>query len=793
MRPKNARWPSTRRRTEPLLPLLCLVALAGPAQAQDPRIPGGGDPAPADTARDEILFLETFLNQQRHPDLVPFRRRDGLFIVSAADLRKLGFALGDDAGTGIVLNALPGVSLRYDGPMQRLWIDAPLSLLSLPMTRIGPGQVEAAVSRSSPGLVFDYDLYASHSRGGGQASLASRVRAFGPGRGVFENSMMNRAIRDHGGTWRMDSVRLDTSVRWSFPGSAVSLVAGDAYTGFLDWTRPVRFGGLQVGRNFALQPYRVTSPLPAFLGEAVVPSTVELYVNGVRQAAQEVPVGPFELTTVPGITGTGMAHIVVTDAFGRVRTLDFPFYSTSRLLARGLGDWSVSVGRVREDYGLRSFSYAHGTVASASLRYGMSDRFTAEAHAETGDGLAMAGAGGAWLAGRAGVVSGAYARSRLDAARGSQSAFSYDWTGGPFHVSFERRRTHGDFRDIASLNGPQPPRASDRFLFGWATGALGSFSLSHVRLEQAGPDGTRSRFAGLFWMRRFRGWSMHASWNRDLEGGADSLYLGAMVPLGDSRHLSASWQRNGERDGFVLDAVRPLPGDGGHGWRAQLRGGALSGGLLEGSWMDERGRLVIGAADQGGGSRGYAQLDGSVVLMGGHLFPGRKIHDAFAVVSTGGVPGVPVKLENRPIGRSGASSMLLVTGLNSWQRNRIAIDPMDLPADLRVDRTEQLVTPADRSGVLVRFAITPVRAAVVVLHDAAGRPLPPGSRVLATGTEEATFVGYDGEAYLEGLEARATLRALTPDGACTAAIDYPDHAAGTIPRIGPVACLPEDR
>lgn len=93
--------------------------------------------------------------------------------------------------------------------------------------------------------------------------------------------------------------------------------------------------------------------------------------------------------------------------------------------------------------------------------------------------------------------------------------------------------------------------------------------------------------------------------------------------------------------------------------------------------------------------------------MGGGLFAAREINNGFAVVSTDGVPDVPVKLQNNLIGRSDDRGLLLVTPLNSYQKNLISIDPMDLPANMRIARVEANATPADRSGALVSFGITP--------------------------------------------------------------------------------------
>src|SRR5690606_10279234 len=115
----------------------------------------------------------------------------------------------------------------------------------------------------------------------------------------------------------------------------------------------------------------------------------------------------------------------------------------------------------------------------------------------------------------------------------------------------------------------------------------------------------------------------------------------------------ASWQRNGNRDNGIVDVSRPVPGDGGHGWRLQARtGDDGSGGLAETTVINDVGRFGVGVASFGGDSHGYASASGGLVLMGG-VFASRNIGDAFAVVSTDGVAGVPVKLENRLIGHTG--------------------------------------------------------------------------------------------------------------------------------------------
>lgn len=775
---------------------LLLASLPGHAAEPPPLPPDAAGAAQTAAAAPMALYLEVSLNQTGYGAPQPFHLRDGRLYASVATLRAIGFALrGRDDGEILAPERLPGVNLRYDPAQQRVAIDAPLALLDLRLNRLNAPEAELPVATASPGLLLNYDLYASRERRSDNATAFVEARAFGLGRGVFSQTGVVRLYREDGAPRRTDSIRLDTSWRWSRPESMFAVSVGDVVSGQLDWTRPLRLGGVRFGRDFGLQPYRITTPLPTLLGEVAVPSAVDLYVNGIRQYSGEVAPGPFQLTTVPGISGAGNAQLVVTDAFGRTRSLDFPFYAAPQLLARGLSDWSVSLGLAREAYALRSFDYGDRPLLSADLRYGLRDRLTVQAHGEGGDGVVNAGAGAAWLLGQAGVFSASLSHGR-DGGEGSgwQYTAGYNWSNGRFNFAADTQRTRGDYRDLASRYGLGAPRVSERAVIGWSDARIGSLGLNYVRLIHRGE--APARYAGATWSRNLgRRASLSLAYNQNLERSADrSVYLGFNLslqadPSRPGTQLSVSAQRAGGLDQGALELSRPVPGDGGFGWRLQARGGdGEEGGLAEAAWLTGVGRFQLGYARQGARDYGYASGNGALVWMGGHGFAARSVSDAFAVVSTG-VPDVPVLLENRPFGRTDSDGMLLVTPLNAWQRNRIGIDPMELPADTRLDRVETQATPRDRSGTVVRFSIETIRAAVLILHDDAGAPLPPGSAVSA-GNGEQAVVGYDGETYLQQLQPRNELRVRAGAGPCVVRFDYPADASG-IARLGPLTCVRE--
>ncbi|WP_161795373.1 fimbria/pilus outer membrane usher protein [Xanthomonas sp. MUS 060] len=746
MPPLLSRFHWMQRLLELLLALLACAAIIDVAMAQP------SNPAPAQ----ETLYLEVTVNQTRKPGLFQFQRDGTQLRTSPATLRQLGLRVdaSDNAAT-LSLSDLEGVRFRYDAGLQQLTIDAPVALLDAPVTHIdAQGNTPALPTTSSPGALLNYDLYASHQGDTSNLTASGEIRAFGLGNGVLgggllRQSFVGRLTHDPLQDWRSQAIRLDTQWQWSLPDRMTSVVVGDTLGSSTNWSRTLRLGGLRVGSDFGLQPYRVTSPLPEFLGEVTVPSSMDLYVNGIRQYGAQLPAGRFQLSAAPGVDGAGNAQVVITDAYGQTRSISFPFYATQQLLATGLNDWSVALGRVRQGYGSSNFAYASDTVGSASWRRGLNPHLTAETHAEAGAGVRNAGAGVIWLLPWTGVVAASLAHGSDATSDGLQYTLSYHWNNGHFNVGVDTQRAQRGYRDVASEYGAPPARISDRALLGTSWIPLGNVSLSYVRL--AYPGSSQARYGSLFWSKVLgRRSSLTLSVNQNLDQSRDrSIYLGWTIALEDSRQAAVALQQAGERVSATADLSHSAATDN-LGWRLQARSGQDSGGLAEANLRGDSARYAGGIASSNNQIYTYAEASGGLAWIGGGWFPRRDLDQAFALVSTDGVAGVPVMLENRPIGSTDARGFLLVTPLLAWQHNQLSIDPMRLPAQARPEKIDQIVVPRDRAGVVVKFPIRDSDGVLVRLEDSDGTPLPVGSRVHGQGID--TMVGYDGEAYLEGLK-----------------------------------------
>lgn len=761
------------------LAILWMVACLGTAASIDAH---AGADAPDDA---EQLYLQVILNGKATTVVAPFQLRDGHLYCQADVLAALGLKNEGAAGASaeVALDGMDGVSYRYDAAAQQLVLQVPERWLR-PYVATDQLPSVADQARSGHGLLVNYDVYAQEA-GGLQLSAWTELRYFAPSgvwdsTGTYYHSAFGRRF-----------VRYDTSWVRSDEASLHTLQVGDTISNALDWTRSVRLAGIQWRKDFSLRPDLITFPLPALGGSAAVPSSVDLYINNVRRSTFDVPAGPFTLNTAPGLTGAGEAVMVTRDAQGRSITTSLPLYIDVRLLAEGMSAYSVEAGFLRRRYGERSFDYERQPSFSGAYRYGMSDALTLETHAEATAGLAMAGGGALARLGQYGVLHGSLAISAGRTPVGYQWSLGYQWIQPRLALDMVLVRGSTHFADLATRSDAPLTRSQQRLTLAVPIRDGENLALSYLALRTRGlPD---SRIASLSYLRAS---SARFSWGvnvfRDLtRTGSSGVYLTGNLSLGDNRTASMLAGRQNGSTYVNAQASRPADYAGGWGWSVQAgRTGPIAYRQAQATYLGSLGQIT-GLLQTTAGQTTYA-MDalGSLVWMDGDLHASRHIDNGFALVSTDGMPGVPVLHENRLIGSTDAHGHLLVPDLNPYQANRISVDTLNMPADVRAEAVDMQVVPAMRSGVLARFAFARQAAATLRLTDTAGRPLPVGSKVHAMESGVETIVGYDGIAYLEGLQATNRLQVTFPGGmkTCMVTFDYATPADHVPPRLGPFAC-----
>lgn len=750
------------------------------------------------------LQLEVFINGAATGFIASVREEaDGSLTMDEQELRNVGISPAQAAKRPdgrIELGRLPKVVSVMDKQRQALEFTASGNALApriiKPSGGIEPldGQDPRNEVRSDFGALLNYSLFANSFSGSNDfwtdgVSGTFDGRAFGSA-GVLENSFMFS-----GGDLR----RLDTAWTYSQIDTLRTWRMGDVISSGLSWTRPARLGGIQLQRNFSLRPGLVTLPIPDFSGSAAVPSTVDVFLDNTRRFSNAVPAGPFEIADMPVVTGPGTARIVVRDENGNETVTETAYFVSNRLLRSDFFDYSLELGLPRTGYGSDADAYDKRLMGSASVRYGAANWLTLEGHAEGGDGLANLGAGAVAGFGRWGVGSLAVAASTSGGEEGLQltGAVEFDLFGARLQARMQR--AFGTYNDIASVTLPltddirhvhsgAAARSLDQISLSFPLLNASWLNLNYTRAERF--DGDSQSVVGASLSRAIMGGTFTASGFADVESDEYGVLASFSVPLGND--ISASTSARSGPDGIsgIATISRPAREENGNfGWWVSHEQKDDPRWAASGDVRTRVARLGGTVRQENDGASATARVSGSIVAAGGGVFVAERIDDAFAVVDAGSAD-VPVLFENRPAGRTGGNGKLLLPDLRSYERNRIAIDPKGLPLDTIVDSTKQNVIPAARSGVVVSFGEKKQGgSALIVFKDENGRVLEMGTLGRIDAASEPFMVGYDGEAFVEGLESRNRLILERPGGAkCLAEFVFKPET-GTQTMLPDVRCV----
>jgi outer membrane usher protein len=769
---------------------VCLgLLLMGPGLGVANELP----PPPSETAAiaDATLYLDLLVNQMPKAELVPVQQRAGRLFIDSAALSAAGISLPGTPQGEIALDSFAALHSDYDSQNQRLLLQVPAAWL--PGQQVGARNLyPASDARSSFGALFNYDLYLNDTDEGGTYLAAwNELRLFDSW-GTFATTgqwrqSFNGAPEDDS---RQGFLRYDTTWRYTDEQRLLTFEAGDVITGALPWTSSVRVGGVQLSRDFGARPDLVTYPLPAFAGEAAVPTSLDLFINGYKTSTTELQPGPYTLTNVPFINGAGEAVVVTTDALGRQVSTTLPFYVTSSLLAKGLSDFSLAAGSLRRDYALRDFSYGPG-VASASLRHGLSDNFTLESHLESAESLMLGGLGGNMRLGTFGVLNAAVAQSRFEGEQGQQVALGYQYNSQRLGFNYQRLQRHGEYADLSRVDTPymRLSQRSEQVTLSLNLDSYGSLGAGYFDVRAG--DGSRTRLINLSWSKPLWGnSSLYLSANREVGDSQWAVQAQWVIPFDLRGTLALSMERS--TDGERLQRVnysRVVPVEGGVGFNLGYADGDREAyRQADVTWRLQSVQLQAGAYGSSGSMTRWADASGSLVWMDAGVFAANRIDDAFVVVSTSGYADVPVRYENQLIGRTDSKGHLLVPYSSGYYRGKYEIDPMELPADILAPQVEQRVAVRRGSGYLLEFPLKQVLAASIVLVDAKQQVLKLGSRVTDAHSGAQAVVGWDGLVYLENLSAHNRLQVDVADGGpCQVEFDLPE-GQGPIPLIGPLVC-----
>ncbi|MCL2892032.1 fimbria/pilus outer membrane usher protein [Brenneria tiliae] len=764
--------------------MICLACsgVSGIAWAEDP-------------ARQNLL-LNVVVNGQERAGVDDFVADNGTLFVTATQLTRLGLILPpSSSSTGdelVDLATIRGWRYRLDNETQTLHLQVPNQNLVAQQLNAPQTPDSGAVAHSDNGAVLNYDTQITSYDGQLSDSTTGDLRLFG-NYGVFETS----AVRTHNPYLRR-TVRLNSTYSISDVEKLRTYHVGDFINSGLPWTRPIRMAGMQMTTNFGLRPDLVTFPRPGITGEVAVPSSVDIYINGIHQLSSRVEPGPFEVTQLPVTSGGGEIAMVVKDASGRQTRQTLPFYTGASLLQKGLDSLAVETGMVRRRYATRSSDYTQ-SAAALSYRHGVTDGMTLSSHFEATEKLAMGGIGADLLLSRHGILSASLATSQFGSRQGNQYGLGFSHLLPAMNYGISILQADKNFYDIAAANDDTMPGTTLRASIGFPVPpGNGSFSLIYAKRMvnfYNDYDLTSERIATSTLSATYSASLPYDSYGyvtllHDFDNHQGSgIFIGFAIPFGRRATVSANSSMSNGNHYQTVQARQSAVQRGDIGWKVANQSGSRARQNMALDYKSPWGLIgtEIERSKEGNALRASAQ--GAISTLGGHFFASNTIYDSFGVVETDGLPGITVLQENRPLGKTDRNGVMFIEQLNAYENNHLSINPDDVPMDVSLRYTELNLTPGDRAGILAKFPVRRSNSATIRLIDANRQPLPLGSTAVLNENGVQQVVGYDGIVFFENLDPHNTLAIeRNEQPACRVAFDYQPQA-NAIPEIGPLICL----
>ena len=259
-----------------------------------------------------------------------------------------------------------------------------------------------------------------------------------------------------------------------------NLRVGDAVSSVGMWGTSVRYGGMQFGTRTQARADVIDSSRIATSGLAVLPTVADALFASAGPSSTAL--GQQNLSVNRSLpTGAEAWNLAVKDALGHSESVGGPMIASTRLVNEGCADFSVGVGKVRQDYALTSNGYGP-MFANTTVACGAPLGLTVEGHGEyLADEVTALGVGVARQIGALGTASVAFAQSNAgNGETGWMSKVGFEHNNSLFSLMLRSRFQSRDFRDIGSVALADPIMQRDLASVGVNVTETANLSLAYA-------------------------------------------------------------------------------------------------------------------------------------------------------------------------------------------------------------------------------------------------------------------------------------------------------------------------
>ncbi len=759
------------------------------------------------------LFLNISINSNASEDLVAVKQsKDGKLYILSSALRTLRIKIDEHIPDNqwVCINDLNGIQFKYLENEQSLNLKVPSNMLTGYSVDLSGQQITSPqLLKMKPlnAAILNYSLY---------NTITNDENVFsGTAEGIFNSAIGNfsSGVLYNGSNENSYShekwVRLESKWQYVDPEKIRIYTLGDFISNSPDWGSSVRLAGFQWSSAYSQRGDIVTSALPQFSGSAALPSTLDLYVNQQKIYSGLVPSGPFDIKQLPFISGNEVT-LVTTDATGKQSITKKPYYFSSKILAKGINEFSVDVGIPRYNYGLYSNDYDDATFASGAIRYGYSNSLTLSGGAEAStDGLSNLGTGFAKNVLGIGVMNADIAASQYKDENGYSALLGLEGRISK-NISFNTsyRKVFDNYFDLARVS--QVRYLKDNQINAETQNYL-NYSALADEIFRAGinynfyagygvylgynqikySDNSYKLLSTNLSGNLDKNWGFYASAYKDYENHKDyGVYFALRYTPSSKVNAITSVSSDSGSLRYrqeIFGLSEPQIGSFGWGGYVERDQDANENNASVYASYRARAAYLTGRYNRFGDNDQVAlSATGSLVAAAGRIFAANEIGDGYAVVTNAG-PQSQIINGGVNLGVTDNSGRFLIPSLMPYQVNHIYLDPSYLPLNWSVKSTDQKTVVGYRQGGLIDFGAHQVISGLVKLVDANNSPLLPGYTVRINGQQDGV-VGYDGEVFIQNLLKQNKLEVdLLDHGSCQVDFTYNSNQYST-KKLGPYVC-----
>jgi outer membrane usher protein len=674
--------------------------------------------------------------------------------------------------------------VRFDLDRENLVLNVYVPEGAMATVLIGDNKRHISISPKTYAFYWNYNLAGFHDPIGKNVVIeAAHKPVLATPFGSFINQFLTNVVP-------AKIVRLETSYAIDFIDHDLRLTAGDSANDAPSWGNHVAMAGIKLQKDFLFETGSLSYPTISLPGFAPRVGQAQVWVNDSLSVTKDLPRGGFLLDNVNLPAGAHSGSLVVRDPSGIVSTTPFSYYADPELLRAGTHAFSYSLGFLRKDYGVKSFSYGE-PVFAGSHKIGATNFLTPALHIEATPRLIMAGDElrlRLWSIGSTAIGS-AISYSQRNG-RGYMIAPEINFHFWRFITGARAQFSSRGFQAVGVSDESTAYRtsivsSSFRVDAPYITHTSLGYLLVHSKTPRVHSVGLRQNLPLID--------DLAISVNADYDFARNNFgiycFIGASLPY--QHRMSAHAQAKG-RDFGGATSISMSPDD-----KKETRFGydvvagveqkvyGQGGVNVDTEYVASRVR-AFGARDQ---FHYLAELNGSFGGVKDELFFSRTVNGGLLLIELPDQHNVKVWRDNNTLlGKTDDEGRLVVTNLRPFETANIGLDVKDLDPSTKSDGVGQNfeVTPGFQTAHNISLSAPIVRNIQFrLLLDK--KTLPPGTMIQFVDIDES-FVMTDGSIYIEVPQDRTAVKGRALTSPCHFTVAVPSARESIIEELGDVHC-----